>query len=327
MAKIISPFVGSAKGKLGGAVYYSRRGGTFARQRVATVANPQTQAQMVTRIILSTASKAYSLLQPIADHAFQGKVGAASNHQRFMALNVAALRAVVNERENPLTAYSFNLKGMQEALFNEYIVSEGSLPSPVVHVDSFDAEPYAEAKVPFMDAKQKVSEQDTSLTYQNILDYYGLQAGAQLTLLMSTSKFGTAQIGKMQYCRIILSPANGDLGTAFIDANGAINSPNEANEGTSHFHFAVVSSRNTANTLALQWRANTTTWGEPAPGGYAAIFSVLENGVWKRSTSIMIGTPSDIDDFTLGDALESYEKGASSSFYLNGSNLNVTDNG
>lgn len=327
MAKIISPFVGSAKGKLGGAVYYSRRGGTFARQRVASVANPQTEAQMITRVILSTVSKAYRLLMPICNHSFQGAIGAAGNHQVFMSENVNALRQMLNEATNPYNKGNFNPKGVQFALINNLKVAKGSLPEAIVHADTYDADPYPNVYLPWMDVKTKTDNQDTSLTYRDILDYYGLPEGAQLTLLMPMSDGGEGEIGKFYFCRIILSPANGDFDSAFIDANGAINSPNAANEGTENFHFSAVTSRNTSSVLCLQWRPSVSTWGEPGPAGFAAIFSVLENGTWKRSDASIFGIDDDLKGWKLGAALESYEKGANSSFYLNGSNLKVTDTG
>lgn len=320
MAKIISPFVGSAKGKLGGAVYYTRKGGTYARQRVADVANPQTEAQMITRVILSTVSKAYRAFMPLCNHSFQGKSGAAENHQEFMAQNTAVLRARINDSNSPYTLGNFNAKGFDRALINRFILAKGSLPAPVVHYDTDDQSEYPSQKLPFVEAKLKTDAEDTSCSYAELLETLGVPQGTQMTVVAVISEGDDAPVQEVNFARIILSPANGNLDTAIVANDGTINSANENNLGTEQFHFSIVPSRNVANGLAFQFRPAGTTWGARVILGYSVILSVNEGGTWKRSDAEIGGVASVPEDYTLGAALDSYQKGVNSSFYLNGSN-------
>lgn len=63
----------TVKGKLGNIVgYKGRNGKRLARIRQTEVKNPKTEGQVIQRMILSTAARAYSRMKEIVDHSFQG---------------------------------------------------------------------------------------------------------------------------------------------------------------------------------------------------------------------------------------------------------------
>ena len=63
----------TVKGKLGNIVGYKGRDGKrLARIRQTEVKNPKTDGQIIQRMILSTASKAYGRMKSIVDHSWQG---------------------------------------------------------------------------------------------------------------------------------------------------------------------------------------------------------------------------------------------------------------
>lgn len=303
MAKIISPFVGSAKGKLGGAVYYGRQGGTFARQRVATVANPRSNSQMVTRVVLSTVAKAYSLFQPICDHSFEGKTGKAANYSRFAALNAFKLRETgVADTDAP-----FNGKGSGAALSRSWQVSEGSVRVPhydVVNIDEDDT--YACAMVLRFPI-------NTEVTYAAICEKLGLPQGAQITLLSIDCPYGSAEIEDFAYPRIILNPSDGDMSSTFIATN-AINKPNEKNTFANRLYVKVVNDTDEGYTKVYIGVVS----GLGMEFQYIApVFSYNDGSGWKYSTSEFNGAASPGDGMTMADAIASYATNGESSFYLN----------
>lgn len=304
MAKIVSPFVGSARGKLGGAVFYTRPGGTYARQRVVQVANPQTDQQLVTRVLLSTVSKAYSILRPICDHSFQNIVGKSLNQQEFQRLNINRLRNKLNAAGEGMYALgNFNVKGDDQMLFNDYIVSRGDLPSitPLVNLLGVGWEVGATA-IP---------------TYQEILDAFGLEVGAQLTFIALCGDETAQRITNIRYARVILDPADGDLTHPLFDAEGAIIAPNEKNQGTDMFEFGMDNTYLFANL-----KANFLN-GESILAG-TIITSYWGGIAWRRSNSeLVISSDLDAGTFDLATAVNSYKVGQNSSLYLNGSNSSV----
>jgi hypothetical protein len=65
-------FNGAARGRVGDTVFYRRNGKQISRMRPASVKNPQTDLQMLTRLAFSSASKTAQHLRGIIDHSFQG---------------------------------------------------------------------------------------------------------------------------------------------------------------------------------------------------------------------------------------------------------------
>lgn len=263
MAKISSPWVGNASGKLGEAVYYRTGGNTLARSKASSVKNPQSAGQMITRIAFATASRAYSFLQALANHAFQNYAYGADNQKRFMKLNVGMLRDKLSVNAAlRLGKYNFNKKDQFDAVINEYVVSEGNLP--VVPVAA-DINQHGTILVP------------QAVTYQDVCDKLGLPAGSQLTFLVLESD-ATAESGgiarSLHFARVILQPSDGDMTSAFLGTNGAVNKPNEKNEGT------IIFDADSSDGLGFIVD-NLAIKNE---GAVAVIASAYENGKWRRST-------------------------------------------
>lgn len=315
MAKIISPFVGSAKGKLGGAVYYTRTGGTFARQRVATVANPKTDEQLTTRVILSTASKAYRMFAPLANHAFQDMVGKAGNHQRFMKLNANMLRERPWGMVEGSYVTAFNSKGDDSVKPNPYIIAEGSLPSVPLEIGSLTPSPDDD---PLDAGAIKVPVGTSALTYQAVCDALGVEAGTELTLVAvssDTSNVAADEYTKCTFCRIILMPSSGEMTDSFLGAGNTINNPNPRNQGTENFLF---SSAVAGGVATFVFTPDNITTDDVKLAGVAAIVSNNDGGRWLRSNAQLVLTSFEINiQDAMSEAVASYKDGANSSLYLN----------
>lgn len=319
-------FLGQARGSVGDVTFTHTDGVQIARSRNRSPKNPQSVLQMVTRIVQSSVSKAYSLFLPICDHAFQGKATGTPNQSRFMQLNAAMLRAKLadiivapsEEAAMASTAYNFSFKGDQLPVFNEWIVSAGTLPVvPVV---------YLSAALEFAVGPLLSVTNPLELTYQQVADALHAQQGDQLTILAianDPNKIGdfSPTIDAFEYARIILEPSSGNMSAPFFTGETApfsVNLPNERNEGT--VAFGWNSSRITVSrlgTLSGSEGSGTSRWIQ----GVTAILSRRVNTTWERSSQSFVvirGGASELNYGTFGDAYMTYLRAASASpLYLN----------
>lgn len=283
-------FMGNASGKLADVVLYRNAGAQVARLRVRNPKNPRSEQQLIQRVIQSTASKAYSVLQAICNHAFEGKQSRTANQSEFMRLNVARDRYRVNVAPMGWRSLSnFNSRDLVEPLANNYIVASGSLPEMQF---GFDMEEFT------IGAGSGLATTDT---YQQVCAKLGLQRGDQITLLM-VEVADNGAMSNLSAARIILEPSDGDMTSVFIGSDGAINKPNEKNQG--NFTVAIVD-----GALGIA----------PAKSGGAGtvIISRYADGKWLRSTARMHVETRIDNPPTLGAAVDSWKTAVSSDKYLN----------
>ena len=127
------------RGRVGSDVYSIGRDAKGKKQQVVrslaeSVANPQTQAQMKGRMIMSTLAQAQSALLPIIDHSFDGVSGRRANLAEFVSRNYALIKADV--AANPATGNKFGLvlyqgKGAKQGA---YVISDGKALIPAALV-------------------------------------------------------------------------------------------------------------------------------------------------------------------------------------------------
>lgn len=317
-------FLGTASGKVGDVVFSRQGGEQIARVRNRSPKNPQTPLQMAQRVIMSTVGKAYSLMAPIADHAFQGRAEGTQCQSRFTELNIALLRRAAADALNDGSAEAiitsqatnFNGKGDSLVALNPFIISEGSLPSPRL-----------QAAAGGVGIRLGIQTSPSAVTYGNIINALGAQRGDQLTIVLLTTDQSKAGVDAgfangFHFCRIILDPSKGDLTTPFLqtpgsgDTNYYVNKPNAKNEGSVNFEIGSGTGEDILIPLVDGIGVNTTQYGEGAIG---AILSRKSGEVWQRSTSALVIFPNGFDTqiHYLGDAVLSYMTEAGSSLYLN----------
>lgn len=282
--------MGNASGKLADVVLYRNAGAQVARLRVRKPRNPRTESQLIQRVIQSTAAKAYSVLQAICNHAFEGKSSKTENQSEFMRLNVAADRYRVNVAPMGWRSLTFfNSRDMVEPLVNNYIVSSGSLPEMQFSSDGFDFT---------IGAGSSLTADDT---YQQVCDKLGLKRGDQITVL-NLKVDDNAVMSSLDAIRFILEPSDGDMSTKFLGTAGAINKPNEKNEGK----------------FTVNIGEGTMTIGMSSNGSAGTIIiSRYENGKWLRTTSRLHVAKVLGSIATLGAAVDSWKSAVSSDKYLN----------
>lgn len=279
-------FMGNASGKLADVVLYRNAGAQVARLRVRKPKNPRSEQQLIQRVIQSTTSKAYSILQFICNHSFEGMKSKTDNQSAFMKANVAADRYRVNVAPMGYrTLTSFNGREVIEPLANNYIIAQGSLPEMTF---KFDAGGFKE-----------IAGGLEGNSYQEVIDALGLQRGDQLTFVVATGDTATAAMTGLKVQRVILEPSNGDMSSYFVE-NGKIVNPNEKNEG----NIGTFSSDENGIAIAVE-------------GGVAAgiIVSRYSAGKWLRSNARMHSIAQSVK--TLGEAIDSWKTAISSDKYLN----------
>ena len=283
-------FMGNASGKLADVVLYRNAGAQVARLRVRNPKNPRTEQQLIQRVIQSTAAKAYSVLQAICNHAFEGKQSRTANQSEFMRLNVARDRYRVNVAPMGWRSLTnFNSRDLVEPLANNYIVASGSLPEMQF---SSDGGSYT------LGAGSGLADTDT---YQQVCDKLGLQRGDQITI-MSVKVGDNAQMSDLNAIRIILEPSDGDMTSTFLGTKGEINKPNAKNEG----NFTVAIGE---GTLLIELAKSG--------GAGTVIISRYADGKWLRSTARMYVSIKIQKAPTLGEAVDSWKTAVSSDKFLN----------
>ena len=105
------------RGRVGSDVYSIGRDGKGKKQQVVrslaeSVANPQTQAQMRGRMIMSTLAQAQAGLRVIIDHSFDNVVGSRANLAEFVSRNYALIKADI--AAHPSSGNKFGLNAYQD---------------------------------------------------------------------------------------------------------------------------------------------------------------------------------------------------------------------
>lgn len=292
--------LGHARGKVGSLVFSRFNGQQVVRAKADVVKNPQTEAQMIQRIFLNTIAQAYSAMQPIVDHSFEGFQKGQACMSYFMKKNIKALRERVAQElasgSFKYEIFEFSPLGTDIFVPNNYIISKGTLPKVAV-VDA-SADNYMAFAL------------DTN-TYQGVLDKYGLQRGDQLTFCVMQKNSNSE--AEFKFARVILDPretggGEAPLSTVFV-TGGAIAKPNDRNEGT----FST-----------LQFNTDKVEFGFDADYCVAAAIIVSrknEDDTWLRSSAQMTANESSSErTYSLQYCLDAIEQGGiqtASSRYLN----------
>lgn len=311
-------FLGTARGSVGDVVFSRLNGVQVSRVRNRAPRNPQSPAQMIQRIIMATVGKAYSFMSDICNHSFENFEEGQLSQRKFMEVNVGLMRdRLAAVLEFPVedvilssNATNFNYKNDFLPVFNEYIISAGSL----------DTVPLAQtsdgylARIPF-DAGEKTQAQ---ITYADIVAGLNLRRGDQLTFIQVT-RSSTVQdrqaalMANFYYSRIILEPSDGDMSGVFFNSSGTgVSKPNERNSGT--FRNLVYSTENDVPGIQFFLR-------DTAQIASAVIASRKSGDKWLRSTQTLLPrrtgeTNSPLISY-LSQAYLSYLTGSASDLYLN----------
>lgn len=322
--------LGKARGSVGDLTFSVLNSEQITRAKAKSVKNPRTDAQMIQRVLMSTTVHAYSGMQEIVDHSFQGVPYQGRSMNRFNQLNVKNLRALYAQIAGGDTGVpvAFNANGNKRISLAPWIMSTGSLPTVGLKIDSEAGGDWPVAinnsqtvGIYTVDAGVAIDASfESAPSYADLIAYFGLQAGDQLTLCALTRLVSDKEAGcNFKFGRFILQPKDGDLSHMLTDATVA----NEKNQGVS-FSGADGNLFINFSDLVEAGENNRTFFMEAC-----IITSRLENNAWKRSNSQMVMCTDDlaeggVDMETAIDSYSSVQFDTNSPWYLNKAGRSTT---
>lgn len=323
-------FLGFGRGKVGDVVFSRVDGEQVARARNRSPRNPQTALQLLQRVVMKTTSSAFSLMQEITNHSFQGFDGVTMNQSQFTKLNVDKFRAqlaeIINSGEATdilaSTEANFSPKGVNLVSINPYVVSSGTIarvPYGFLPAGVQAGAAFCFTTVPF---------QTNQTTYQDVIDALGLRRGDQLTILCltcdDTAEGKSSYFNGFKYSRFILEPSDGDL-------SHLINDQAYWNVKTKDVDIMQVPTDTTPVLSIMPHGTTTPSGGQDSLVAGAIIVSRLSGDVWQRSDAELVLRPwtvgtdwhleQDHGENLLGDAIQSFMVVQNSGLYLNQSDF------
>lgn len=179
-------FLGHARGKVGSLVFSRQNGEQVTRALNTRPKNPQTDQQIVQRAIAGTVMYAYSYLQEICNHSFEGIAYGAKSQQYFTKVNMDLLRQLYAANPTNTNPMMFSKKNSKSAVPNSYIISKGSINYTPIQPKLVTEEG---AVVPTI-GKIEFPELVNELTVSEYLDAIGLaKAKDQITLILIRPTF------------------------------------------------------------------------------------------------------------------------------------------
>ena len=121
MAKSKS-FFGLRTGSTKSLTFQTYRGLQVTKDRVTSVSNPQSVAQMDQRLLLPMVANARTRLSGLIDHSFEGVPYGYQSLQKFSSMNL---------QKGALTVSSYVPKGLSDPGRANFIIADGSLASPL----------------------------------------------------------------------------------------------------------------------------------------------------------------------------------------------------
>lgn len=275
--------LGHARGKVGSLVFSRANGQQITRARAEVVKNPQTDAQVIQRILLNTISQAYSRMSAITDHSFEGIKSGQDSMSYFMKANLNYIRTELASAGTLLTdKVHVTPIGQSFLSSNKYIVAKGSLPE----VRNFTV------------ANNGMAWTLTANTYAGVLNQFGSQRGDQLTFCLI--KIDAQSVVSFKYARIILDPREDDgteaaLSTALFFA-GDIAKPNPKNE-INGFTFSNIGD------------AELISAGNDTIASCIIASRQKEDGSWLRSNASIVLNSQEILGMSVSAAVEDFRSG------------------
>lgn len=261
------------RGKLGANVYSTGRNGDgvriqIIREKAPEVANPRTIGQMEQRMFLATIGAAYKIGREIFDHSFEGRRYGQQNMNRFMSVNLKAIREDFSIGSG--THFGGKPYDYAGAVSGEYQVSEGSLQQ-IAPAAAVEPETTANGAGVLLNIP-------TNATADSVLDYLGIRVGGMATLVL---------ISVMQN-QVNLELENTTFTFLRIKALKAGTIALTTANISEYFQFEAPFTP----TAAINGGILEVTWSVPgntanAIKSYAWIHSEKVNGTWQRSTTSM----------------------------------------
>lgn len=311
----------TVKGKLGNIVGYKGRDGKrLARIRQTEVKNPKTDGQVIQRMILATASKAYGRMKSICDHSFQGVSYGAPSQSYFLK---RAMEDVRNFVAKTLPEFPETLRkdprafvGLAEpkSLANAgvgLLISEGTIPAIPVTLNT--PEQGAEPVVDYFGSL--ITAEGAQPSVIKVMNALGAQKGDQITV---AGLLGNGSFTRTRY--VIKGNATEDELDADWENEAAAFDEVKTIIGDVYLNFKNGASANQRKVFVSASKDEVIA--------AAIIISRKVGDVWQRSTQRLVWM-SDAGDFSpnfADNVLQMWQAGTTeistvNPYYLNNADL------
>lgn len=299
MAKSLS-FFGLRRGSTKTLTFQVNNGKQITKDRVYDVKNPRTQAQMIQRMVMATASAAYAQMKEIVDHSFEGITYGQMNMSEFIRQNAKAIKASALDPAN--AKFAFNPYRDRNLYGGEFIMSAGNASPIPAGMASASSGKGDETVVSFGNRAAAAGD----LTANALYGYLGIGVGDMCTICL-IAKNDTDASGIFAFVRL-KAKASGNVAltqanfTTYFDVESNLQLTfKSVGDGTIDFALATV---------------GTVEDGEVE---FCAIHSLQSANGWLRSSTVM-----SLNGYTLApeyaDALATYPVGGT--YVLNGGEIN-----
>ena len=300
-------FLGMSRGSVGDVTFYRNRGNQVARARNRAPMNPKTEAQTIQRMILATASKAYSRMKGIVDHSFQGVQYGGMSQSYFLKRAMDDIRTWVSQTINITGEYPKNLRNPLLYRGLAYptdahqsgvglLISEGSVPSvlAVLTTPAGDEDPVFDHFGNLLP-----SMEENEWTCQQVMNALGAQVGDQITVVGLSSK---GVFSASRY--VIKSDATADELNQTWPTSDIDGGPfDEKKSSLSSLRLMIAKTGNGVSagkiTVVDAQRPSGVLYGLDAA---AIIISRKVGDVWQRSTQRLVWL-MDAGDYSLTDVV------------------------
>jgi hypothetical protein len=263
------------RGRVGSDVYSVGKDSQGKRQQVVrslaeVVSNPQTQAQMKGRAIMSTVMQTVSALAQIIDHSFDNVAAGQPNVSEFIKRNYALIKADVEANPSGSNTFGIVKYGEKGAKQGQYVIAAGSawLPSTLANAAT----------------KATLTVEGATLTVAAIKEALGLGENEYFTLVGLTSA-GAAEIARFR------------IGATLSDETTVTAS----NIGDLFAIEANCTPSLTVNGMAIEIALPN------AQANSAIIVSKFEDGAYKHNNATLLAVSA--PDFTYDVAIATYPIG------------------
>lgn len=299
MAKSKS-FFGLRRGSTKTLTFQVNNGKQITKDRVYEVKNPRTQAQMIQRMVMATASAAYAQMKEIVDHSFEGITYGQMNMSEFIRQNAKAIKASALDPAN--AKFAFNPYQDRSLYGGQFIMSAGTaspIPASMVRALGDNAD---ETAVSFGNLAAAAGD----VTADTLYGYLGIGVGDMCTICF-IAKNDTDASGIFAFVRL-KAKASGNV--ALTQANFTTYFDVESNLPLT---FKSVGDG------TIDFKVATPGTVEDGEVEFCAIHSLKSNDGWLRSSAVMA-----LNGYTLApgyeDALATYPVGGT--YVLNGGEIN-----
>ena len=316
------------RGRVGSDVYAIGRDSKGKKQQVVrslaeSVANPQTQAQMKGRMIMSTVMQAVAALKPIIDHSFDNVIGKQPNISEFISRNYALIKADVASHPSADNIFGLNQYQEKGAKQGAYVIADGEaqLPTALVLTKATGAIaitlPSDDITIGGLKSALAMTNEEyftlvgitaagaanyerfrvnpnladtTAITAGNIEDVFGVEGNAVATIAIASNVITITLASVATCCAVIISKktANGYIhNDAVLGAGSGFASP--ANTALPTYPVGSADYLNGGDIFGQSESFNGGDQPAPAPSPtQRAISSVTLNGATLAQTATLV---------------------------------------